>query len=113
MGGHSAGSGNRAPPLIYAGIVALLAILPMAVLEGRPGAFFSPMVVAYATAVVAALIVGMTVGPALNSLVFARWQPKLAHHPGLWRGSVHATAAVCKGSPGAFVQPCWLPPPAA
>ena len=54
-------------PLIYAGIVALLAILPMAVLEGRPGAFFNPMVVAYATAVVAALIVGMTVGPALNS----------------------------------------------
>jgi Cu/Ag efflux pump CusA len=48
----------------------------MAVLEGRPGAFFNPMVVAYATAVVAALIVGMTVGPALNSLVFARWQPK-------------------------------------
>ena len=38
-------------PLIYAGIVALLAILPMAVLEGRPGAFLNPMVVAYATAV--------------------------------------------------------------
>jgi Cu/Ag efflux pump CusA len=63
-------------PLIYAGIIALLAILPMAVLEGRPGAFFDPMVLAYATAVLAALIVGMTVGPALNSLVFARWQPK-------------------------------------
>ncbi len=63
-------------PLIYAGIIALLAILPMAVLEGRPGAFFSPMVAAYATAVLAALIVGLTVGPALNSLVFARWQPK-------------------------------------
>jgi Cu/Ag efflux pump CusA len=63
-------------PLIYAGIIALLAVVPMAVLEGRPGAFFSPMVVAYAIAVVAALIVGLTVGPALNSLVFARWQPK-------------------------------------
>jgi Cu/Ag efflux pump CusA len=63
-------------PLIYAGIIALLAILPVAVLEGRPGAFFSPMVAAYTTAVLAALIVGMTVGPALNSLVFARWQPK-------------------------------------
>jgi Cu/Ag efflux pump CusA len=63
-------------PLIYAGIIALLAILPVAVLEGRPGAFFSPMVAAYTTAVLAALVVGMTVGPALNSLVFARWQPK-------------------------------------
>ena len=29
-------------PLIYAGIIALLAILPVAVLEGRPGAFLSP-----------------------------------------------------------------------
>ena len=63
-------------PLIYAGLIALLAILPVAVLEGRPGAFFSPMVAAYTTAVLAALIVGMTVGPALSSLVFARWQPK-------------------------------------
>jgi Cu/Ag efflux pump CusA len=34
------------------------------------------MVAAYTTAVLAALIVGLTVGTALNSLVFARWQPK-------------------------------------
>jgi Cu/Ag efflux pump CusA len=76
-------------PLIYAGIVALLAILPMAVLEGRPGAFFNPMVVAYATAVVAALIVGMTVGPALNSFLFARWQPKAGSPSGpvAWLGA--------------------------
>ena len=63
-------------PLIYAGIIALLAIVPIAVLEGRPGAFFSPMVAAYTAAVLAALIVGMTVGTAMNSLVFVRRQPK-------------------------------------
>ena len=76
-------------PLIYAGIIALLGILPMAVLEGRPGAFFNPMVVAYATAVVAALIVGMTVGPALNSLLFARWEPKAGSSSGpvAWLGA--------------------------
>ena len=76
-------------PLIYAGIIALLGILPMAVLEGRPGAFFNPMVVAYATAVVAALIVGMTVGPALNSLLFARWEPKAGSPSGpvAWLGA--------------------------
>jgi Cu/Ag efflux pump CusA len=55
-------------PLIYAGIIALLAILPVAVLEGRPGAFFSPMVAAYTTAVLAALIVGMTVGSGVEQL---------------------------------------------
>jgi Cu/Ag efflux pump CusA len=76
-------------PLIYAGIIALLAILPMAVLEGRPGAFLNPMVVAYATAVLAALLVGMTVGPALNSLLFARWQPKAGSPSGpvAWLGA--------------------------
>ena len=76
-------------PLIYAGIIALLGILPMAVLEGRPGAFFNPMVVAYTTAVVAALIVGMTVGPALNSLLFARWEPKAGSPSGpvAWLGA--------------------------
>jgi Cu/Ag efflux pump CusA len=76
-------------PLTYAGIIALLAILPIAVLEGRPGAFFSPMVVAYATAVLVALIVGMTVGPALNSLLFAHWQPKAGSPSGpvAWLGA--------------------------
>jgi Cu/Ag efflux pump CusA len=76
-------------PLTYAGIIALLAILPLAVLEGRPGAFFSPMVVAYAAAVLAALIVGMTVGPALNSLLFAHWQPKAGSPSGpvAWLGA--------------------------
>lgn len=76
-------------PLIYAGIIALVAILPIAVLEGRPGDFFSPMVAAYAAAVLAALIVGMTVGPALNSLVFGRWQPKAGSPSGpvAWLGA--------------------------
>jgi Cu/Ag efflux pump CusA len=76
-------------PLIYAGIIALLAILPVAVLEGRPGAFFSPMVAAYTTAVLAALILGLTVGTALNSLVFTRWQPKAGSPSGpvQWLGA--------------------------
>jgi len=69
-------------PLIYAGIIALLAILPVAVLQGRPGAFFTPMVLAYAIAVIAALIIGVTVGPALSSLLFARWEPKEAPERG-------------------------------
>ena len=40
-------------------------------------------------AVLAALIVGMTVGPALNSLVFARWQPKAGSPSGpvAWLGA--------------------------
>jgi Cu/Ag efflux pump CusA len=81
-------------PLIYAGIIALLAILPVAVLEGRPGAFFTPMVLAYAIAVVAALIIGVTVGPALSSLLFARWEPKEASERGPvpWLGARYRSA---------------------
>jgi Cu/Ag efflux pump CusA len=40
------------------------------------------MVLAYAIAVIAALIIGVTVGPALSSLLFARWEPKEAPERG-------------------------------
>ena len=39
-------------PLAYATLIALLAIVPVAVMEGRPGAFFEPLALAYALAVV-------------------------------------------------------------
>ena len=42
MGGHQQALATVRRPLIYAGIIALLAILPMAVLEGRPGASSTP-----------------------------------------------------------------------
>ena len=68
-------------PLVYAGIIAVLAILPIAVMEGRPGAFFTPMVLAYVFAVIAAMVVAVTVAPALSSLLFAHWQPKETSKP--------------------------------
>src|SRR5215208_5854231 len=61
-------------PLVYATLVALLAILPVAVLGGRPGAFFAPMVLAYALAVAAATLVAVTVTPALTVVLNARWR---------------------------------------
>jgi CzcA family heavy metal efflux pump len=59
-------------PLIYATLIALMAIAPVVVMEGRPGAFFDPLALSYALAVVAALIVALTVTPALCSLLLAR-----------------------------------------
>jgi CzcA family heavy metal efflux pump len=58
-------------PLGYATLIALLAILPIAVMEGRPGAFFQPLAVAYALAVIAAMVVALTVTPALSLLLFS------------------------------------------
>jgi Cu/Ag efflux pump CusA len=69
-------------PLIYAALVALLAILPLATLGGRPGAFFTPLVSSYALAVVAAILVGLTVTPALTALLFSRWGGAPAREPG-------------------------------
>ena len=68
-------------PLVYATLVALLAVVPVAVLEGRPGAFFSPLVIAYAVAVAAAMLVALTVTPALTRLLFAKWQPRSTPAP--------------------------------
>jgi CzcA family heavy metal efflux pump len=59
-------------PLTYATLITLLAIVPLAVMSGRPGAFFAPLVLAYALAIVAAMVVAMTVTPALSVLLFTR-----------------------------------------
>ena len=59
-------------PLGYATLIALLAIVPVAVMEGRPGAFFEPLVLAYVLAVAAAMVVALTVTPALSLLLFSR-----------------------------------------
>jgi Cu/Ag efflux pump CusA len=60
---------------MYATLIALLAILPVAVMEGRPGAFFQPLVLSYALAVAAAMLVALTLTPALSLLLFSRGSP--------------------------------------
>ena len=61
-------------PLVYATVIALLAVVPVAVLGGRPGDFFAPTALAYAVAVIAAMLVAATVTPALSTFLFARWR---------------------------------------
>ncbi len=56
-------------PLGYATLIALLVIVPVAIIEGRPGAFLAPLAVAYAVAVVAAAVMAMTLTPALSVLL--------------------------------------------
>ncbi|HEX2109797.1 MAG TPA: efflux RND transporter permease subunit, partial [Rubrobacteraceae bacterium] len=59
-------------PLTYATLIALLAIVPVIVMEGRPGAFFEPLALSYVLAVLASMIVALTVAPALSLLLFSR-----------------------------------------
>ncbi len=50
-------------------------------MEGRPGAFFEPMALAYALAAVAAMVVALTLTPALSLMLFSRGTPGGAESP--------------------------------
>lgn len=57
---------------VYASLIVILAVTPIFFMGGVAGAFFEPLALAYVLAVVASMLVGMTVTPALTLLLFAR-----------------------------------------
>jgi CzcA family heavy metal efflux pump len=63
-------------PLVYATLIVLLAIVPVAIMQGRPGAFFDPLALAYALGVAAAMVVALCVTPALSLLLYSRGTPE-------------------------------------
>jgi CzcA family heavy metal efflux pump len=68
-------------PMAYATLIALLAIVPVVIMEGRPGAFFEPLAIAYALAVGAAMLVALTLTPALSLMLFSRGAPARTESP--------------------------------
>src|SRR5207249_5987659 len=52
-------------PMIYATLIILLALLPVFLLQGVSGAFFQPLALSYALAVLASMLVALTVTPVL------------------------------------------------
>ena len=72
-------------PLAYATFITLLTIVPIAVMEGRPGAFLEPLALAYALAVAVAMLVALTLVPALSLLLFSRRPPRRQASPLLRR----------------------------
>jgi len=71
-------------PLAYATLMGLIVIIPVVALEGRPGAFLSPLALGYALAVLASMAVAMTLTPALSSLLPTREDDLPAHKVGEW-----------------------------
>ena len=59
-------------PATYAAFIALLAIVPVVIMQGRPGAFFEPLALSYVLAVLASMVVALTVAPALSLLAYSR-----------------------------------------
>src|SRR2546430_6283631 len=52
-------------PVLYATLIVVLAVVPVLFMEGVSGAFFRPLAVSYVLAVLASLVVALTVTPAL------------------------------------------------
>ena len=55
--------------MIFATLIILLAMLPIFLLGGVPGAFFQPLFISYALALLASMVVALTVTPALCLLL--------------------------------------------
>lgn len=64
--------------IVYATLIEIVAVVPIFLLTGLSGAFFRPLVTAYALALLASMVVALTVTPAL-SLVFFRNPASLQH----------------------------------
>ncbi len=57
---------------VYATIIILLVVLPVFVIDGVTGSFLQPFAIAFAVAVVASMVVGLTLTPAMASLLLGR-----------------------------------------
>jgi CzcA family heavy metal efflux pump len=52
-------------PILYATLIVVLAVVPVFFMQALSGAFFKPMIFAYVTAIMASLIVAVTITPVL------------------------------------------------
>lgn len=56
--------------IVYATIIEVVAILPIFMLAGLSGSFFRPLALSYALALLASMVVALTVTPALSLIMF-------------------------------------------
>ncbi|MFD1213145.1 efflux RND transporter permease subunit [Arthrobacter sp. GCM10027362] len=71
-------------PIVYATLIIIVAAVPIFFLSGLTGAFFRPLAISYTLAVLASMLVALTVTPAL-ALIFMRKVPLKAQEPPLVR----------------------------
>lgn len=64
--------------IVYATLIEIVAIMPIFLLQGLSGSFFQPLALAYGLALLASMIVALTVTPALSLILFRN--PKSLEH---------------------------------
>jgi CzcA family heavy metal efflux pump len=62
-------------PMLYAMLITLLTVLPIVVMQGISGAFFLPLALSYAVAVLSSMLVAVTITPALAVLLLRVGSP--------------------------------------
>ncbi|MDX6652878.1 MAG: hypothetical protein QOJ38_1659 [Solirubrobacterales bacterium] len=66
-------------PLHYTILIALLAVVPLLLVEGAAGAILRPFVLSYALALVVSLLVALAMAPALSSLLYGSRRSPARH----------------------------------
>ena len=80
-------------PIIYATLIIVAAAVPVFLLEGLTGAFFRPLAVSYTLAIMASLVVALTLTPALALILLGRTPVERHHSPvTLWLQRLYARA---------------------
>src|SRR3989475_4832425 len=68
-------------PVLYATLIVVLAVVPVLFMEGVSGAFFRPLAVSYVLAVLASLVVALTVPPALALMLLGNGAVQASEGP--------------------------------
>ncbi len=66
---------------LYATLIIVLAVMPIFFMGGVSGAFFEPLAISYLLAVAASMIVGVTVTPALQLILFEKKSDGIGESP--------------------------------
>jgi len=82
--------------VVYATFAVILIVLPVLSLSGIAGALFAPLGIAYVSAVLASLVVALTVTPALSALLVAGGKLK-SREPPLMRWSKERYRSLLQG----------------
>src|SRR4029077_6909079 len=59
-------------PIVYATLIIVAALVPVYLLHSLTGTFFRPLVLSYGLAVLASLVVALTITPALSLILLSR-----------------------------------------
>ena len=89
-------------PIVYATLIIVAAAVPMFLLQGLTGAFFRPLALSYTLAIVASLVVALTVTPALALILLGAVQDRAAY---VTRGERSCSAGTPQRCRRIVVQP--------